>query len=118
MQIICRKLVIILLLVLVACAVPQLFHRQLVSLNLGMEPALTIQKLGLPPLEARTVKIDGKEYLFHRYNLNNGVNSDTYFLAFENVHLRYWGYIDDFKRHPDSRLNRAIDALLSDSRSP
>lgn len=102
---------------LAACVGPQLYHGQLVSLNLGMGPTQTVERLGLPPLATQTVVVDGKEYLFHQYTLNNGVDAGRYFLAFENNQLRYWGYIDDFRRHPDSRLNRAIDAVLSDPRN-
>lgn len=108
---------LILVVFLAACVGPQLYHGQLVALNLGMEPAQTVEKLSQPPLATQTVVVDGKEYLFHQYMLNNGVDSGRYFLAFEGGRLKYWGYIDDFRRHPDARLNRAIDAVLSDPRN-
>lgn len=104
-----------LLILLAGCVGPQIYHGQLVALNLGMEPAQTIEKLGLPPLATKRVTVDGKDYLFHQYTLNNGLDLGNYFLAFENNQLKYWGYIDDFRRHPDSRLNRAIDQALSGS---
>ena len=113
MKTLIRKWWLGLLFVLCACAGPQLYHGQLVALNLGMEPEATVQKLGSPPLAVYHASIDGKDYLFHRYNLNNGVALDTYFLAFEGNQLKYWGYIDDFRRHPDSRLNRAMDVVLA-----
>lgn len=109
-----KKWMALLFLLLTACVGPQLYHGQLVALNLGMAPDSTVQKLGLPPLSTHKVSVDGKEFLFHHYDLNNGMNADLYLLAFENGQLKYWGYIDDFKRHPDPELNKAVDALLSD----
>lgn len=107
-----KKYLLSLVLFLAACVGPQLHHGQLVTLDLGMAPAQTVEKLGLPPLATRRVVIDQKEYLFHQYTLNNGLAAEPYFLAFENNQLKYWGYVDDFRRHPDSRLNRAINVIL------
>lgn len=104
---------LILLVLVSACVGPQIQHGQLVSLGLGMQPQITVEKLGLPPLATRMVSVDGGDYLFHQYALNNGMTSDMYYLAFERNQLKYWGYVDDFRRHPDSRLNRAMDAAIS-----
>lgn len=109
---------LIVLFSLTGCAaIPQINQWQLVSLNLGMSPSEAIDKLGQPPRSEYSTSIDNKRYVFHSYNLNNGVAIYDYFLAFENGQLRYWGYIDDFKRHPDSKLNRAMDDVLAQIRN-
>jgi hypothetical protein len=36
----------------------------------------------------------------------------TYLIAYEDGKLKYWGYIDDFRRHPDQRLVRAANDVL------
>ena len=94
------------------CA-PQIHHFQLVQLDLGMSPAATAEKLKNPPLSVHTVTVEQVQYVFHRYTMNNGLHADLYLLAFEDGNrLRYWGYVDEFRRHPDKRINKAIGAAL------
>eukprot|EP01137_Pigoraptor_chileana_P023112 Opistho-2@88894 len=94
---------------LVACAGPQIHHQQLVALNQGMDPASVVAQLRLPPLSTHDTEIDGQRYLFQSYMLNNGMGADQYLIAYQDGKLKYWGYIDDFRRHPDGRLTRAVN---------
>lgn len=100
---------------LVGCANPQLFQQQLVSLNQGMTPPEVVSVLGLEPISLHDAMASGVHYTFQQYRLNNGMQSATYLLAYQDGKLKYWGYIDDFRRHPDARLvdaaNRIVPAL-------
>ena len=89
-----------------------LYHQQLVSLNKGMTTTQATQSLQRPPSSVHTTTVDGVEYVFHRYYLNNGRFGDTYLLCFEAEKLKYWGYIEEFRRYPDERINRALETIL------
>ncbi|MEW6563129.1 MAG: hypothetical protein AB1400_07855 [Pseudomonadota bacterium] len=99
-------------LLLTACALPQIHHNQLVGLNLGMTPVESERTLQLAPLSSYPTAVEGVSYTFQRYNLNNGMELSLYLLAFEDNKLKYWGYIEDFRRHPDKRLVRALDNVM------
>jgi hypothetical protein len=97
---------------LVACASTQIRYSQLVVLNKGMSPAQTSIALDQPPLSVHEVSEGGKTYTFHRYALFNGVYSDLYLLCFEQDKLKFWGYLEEFRRYPDSNVNRAAEKAL------
>jgi len=103
---------IALLLTLTACVGPQLFQHQLMRLNQGMAPADVTSELKLEPLSVHDVMASGIHYTFQHYRLNNGMQSATYLLAFQDGKLKYWGYIEDFRRHPDARLVEAANSIV------
>lgn len=94
---------------LAACASTQIRYSQLVVLNKGMTPAQTSIALNQPPLSVHEVTEGGKTYTFHRYALFNGVYSDLYLLCFEQDKLKYWGYLEEFRRYPDPDINQAAE---------
>ncbi|HSH73589.1 MAG TPA: hypothetical protein VK974_11070 [Methylophilaceae bacterium] len=112
-----NTLAMIALVVLTACGTAQLYHQQLVSLDKGMNSAQTASALQQPPLSVHETKVDGIHYTFHRYFLSNGRFGDVYLLCFEEGKLKYWGYIDEFRRYPDLRINKAMDAVLLEIRA-
>jgi hypothetical protein len=99
-------------LTLVGCANPQLFQQQLVQLNQGMSSAEVVAVLGLQPISLHDAMASGVHYTFQHYRLNNGMQSSTYLLAYQDGKLKYWGYIDDFRRHPDPRLVEAANSIV------
>jgi hypothetical protein len=101
-------------LVLGACAGPQIFHHQLPVLDKGLAPAQAVARLQLPPLSEHRAAVNGRSFEFQRYRLNNGLQSDTYFLAYERGGLTFWGYITEFRRQPDRDLNAALNLVLAD----
>ncbi len=107
---VCRMLAVVLLsTTLASCASTQLYYSQLVTLNKGMSPAQTVLVLEKPPLSAHEVEQGGKAYTFHRYALFNGFYSDLYLLCFEQGKLKYWGYLEEFRRYPDPNINQAAE---------
>lgn len=105
-------LIVFCALLLTGCALPQIHHTQLIGLNLGMTPVESERTLKLPPVASYSTAVDGVPYTFQRYNMNNGMELNIYLIAFEDNRLKYWGYIEDFRRHPDKRLVRALDNVM------
>lgn len=99
-------------LLLAGCAGPQIYHHQLVLLDQGMTPEAVVERLKQAPRSAHATRVDASNYYIQSYVLNNGMGADVYLIAYEEGRLRYWGYIDDFRRHPDSRLGRAANQVL------
>lgn len=109
----CRMLAIMVCsMTLAACASTQLYYSQLATLNKGMSPAQTVVVLEKPPLSVHEVEQGGKAYTFHRYSLFNGFYSDLYLLCFEQGKLKYWGYLEEFRRYPDPAINQAAEKAL------
>ena len=97
---------------LAACAVvPQIHHYQLAALDKGLAPADVVGKLKLPPDAIQNQQADGRSFQFYRYLMNNGIQLDNYLLAFEGDKLVYWGYLDEFRKHPDKALAAAAGAM-------
>jgi hypothetical protein len=107
-----RLAIIALFVTLAGCANPQLFQGQLVALNQGMNPAEVVSILRLEPLSLHDAMSGGVHYTFQHYRLNNGMQSSTYLLAYLDGKLKYWGYIEDFRRHPDPRLVEAANSIV------
>jgi len=110
-------LLIVALLLLNACGGSQLYHQQLVVLDKGMSPSQATVVLQQAPISVHESSVDGNRYMFHRYYLNNGRFSELYLLCFEAEKLKYWGYIEEFRRYPDSRINKAMDDVLEQMRA-
>lgn len=105
----CLLAIMVFSMALAACASTQLYYSQLVALNKGMSPAQTVVVLDKPPLSVHAVEQGGKAYTFHRYSLFNGFYSDLYLLCFEQDKLKYWGYLEEFRRYPDPDINQAAE---------
>lgn len=101
-------------LLLASCAGPQIFHPQLSVLDKGLSKTQAVSRLQLPPLSTHTASVGSRSFEFHRYNLNNGVHSDLYLLAYEQDRLVFWGYLSEFRRQPDSDLSLATNIVLRD----
>jgi hypothetical protein len=96
-----------------ACAVtPQIYHGQLSALDKGMSQAEATARLKQPALSTHRASAGARQFEFHRYLLNNGVQADDYLLAYEGGRLVFWGYVAEFRRHPDAGLNTAVTAVL------
>lgn len=54
----------------------------------------------------------GRTFEFHRFQMNNGVQSDLYLLAYERNRLTYWGYVPEFRRLNDAELNAALTNVM------
>lgn len=102
------------LLWLSACAGPQIYHGQLSALDKGMGAAQVAARLAQPPLSVHSAGVAGRRFDFQRYQLNNGVHSELYLLAFEQDRLLFWGYVSEFRRQPDADLSQATGQVLRD----
>jgi hypothetical protein len=92
-----------------ACTTNNINHFQLAVLDKGMVRAEVAAKLKKPVYASAVVQTDGRSITFDRYAMNNGVQTDWYFLAFEKERLIYWGYASEFRKLSDATLNKAID---------
>ncbi len=102
---------LLLTLTLSAC-VSQIMQSQLSQLDKGISSSETASRLKSTPLASETITLDARTFVFQRYQLNNGVQSDTYLLAFEDGRLLYWGYPSEFRRLSDVTLNQALTQVL------
>jgi hypothetical protein len=103
---------LLLALSLSSCAGPQIHHGQLSLLDKGLQPNQVISRLQLEPLSTHAANSGGRMFEFQRYRLNNGIQQDVYFLAYEDQRLAYWGYISEFRRQQDMGLASALDKVL------
>lgn len=95
-----------------SCAGPRISHHQLSVLDKGLTKVEVASRLKQAPLSVHTASASGRSFEFHRYRMNNGLHTDLYLLAFEREGLIYWGYVSEFRRHPDADLNRALNIAL------
>lgn len=95
-------------LLLTACVGPQIFHTQLSSLDLGLSPAQVETRLAGPALARESVTVGTRVFDIHAYRLNNGMQTDPYYLAYESQRLAYWGYLSEFRRQSDRDLATAV----------
>jgi hypothetical protein len=91
----------------------QIYQQELVRLDQGLEVSAATSRLSQPPSSRHDVAVGETRYAILRYLMNNGMQAAPYFLAFEEGKLRYWGYVDEFRRHPDRRLGAAIDQVVA-----
>jgi hypothetical protein len=98
-------------LLLAACAPPQIYHGQLQLLDKGMSQAEVQTRLKLAPNAVYHPQVDGRQFEFDSYLMNNGMQTNSYLVAFENGKLVYWGYLDEFRRQPDAALGKAAGSL-------
>jgi hypothetical protein len=93
---------------LAACAGPQIFHGQLSSLDKGLSTLEVETRLTQPPMATHRVELGARVFEIHAYRLNNGLQIDPYYLAYERQRLVYWGYLNEFRRQPDRDLADAV----------
>lgn len=108
----CRRALVVATVVLASCAAPQLFHPQLSVLDKGLGSAEVVARLKQPPLSVHTAAAGGRSFDFQRYHMNNGLQTDLYFLAYERDRLAFWGYVSEFRRQPDADLSQALNGVL------
>jgi hypothetical protein len=107
-----RLLVALCLALLTSGCLTTISHYQLSQFNRGMSPPEVTEKLKKPPLVSIPVAVDGRSFVFDRYFLNNGMGADIYYLAYERNGLVFWGYVSEFRRHPDATLGHAVDKAI------
>lgn len=93
---------------LAACAGPQIFHGQLSTLDKGLSTFEVESRLTQAPLARHTEAVGGRVFDIHAYRLNNGLQTDPYYLAYERQRLVYWGYLNEFRRQQDDDLGVAV----------
>jgi hypothetical protein len=93
---------------LAACAGPQIFQGQLSSLDKGLSTPEVETRLTQPPLATHRVELGARVFDIHAYRLNNGLQVDPYYLAYERQRLVYWGYMNEFRRQQDRDLAEAV----------
>lgn len=93
---------------LAGCAGPQLFQGQLSSLDKGLSTMEVETRLTQPPMATHRVELGARVFDIHAYRLNNGLQTDPYYLAYERQRLVYWGYLNEFRRQPDRDLAQAV----------
>ena len=116
MNMLSRKLLCTVALVTLVCGCigPQIYQHQLSALDKGLSPTASTAKLGLAPRSTHSTSVAGRTFEFQRYQLNNGLNTDTYFLAYERDRLLFWGYVSEFRRQQDGDLSLALNTVLDD----
>ncbi|MBW8720469.1 MAG: hypothetical protein JF626_00710 [Polaromonas sp.] len=107
-----RLLAVLCLALLTSGCLTTISHYQLSQFNRGMSPPEVTEKLKKPPLISIPVVADGRSFILDRYFLNNGMGADIYYLAYEGNRLLFWGYVSEFRRHPDATLGRAVDKAI------
>ena len=96
------------LLLLAACAGPQIHQGQLSLLDKGLSKLEVEARLTQPPLATHRVDLGARAFEIHAFRLNNGLQTDPYYLAYEQQRLVYWGYLSEFRRQPDRVLADAV----------
>lgn len=98
--------------VLSACAGPQIFHPQLSTLDKGLARGQVVARLQLSPMSTRQAIVGRRIFEFDEYRMNDGMQTEQYFLAYEQNRLVFWGYVAEFRRQPDVDLSQAMSAVL------
>ncbi len=97
--------------VFTACETIAISHYQLSALNKGMSPADVSTKLQPGPRQRGMATVATRIFQFESYLLSTGMHTDHYVLAYENERLTYWGYISEFRKHPDPVLVEAVNRV-------
>lgn len=84
-------------------------YSQLSALNKGMTSGETAVALKQPPTSVHEIDQGTRHFTFHRYTMDNMVFTDAYLLCFEQGKLKYWGYLGEFRRHPDKDVSEAAE---------
>ena len=95
-----------------ACAGPQIFHPQLSTLDKGLPRGQVVARLQLSPMSTRQAIVGRRIFEFDEYRMNDGMQTEQYFLAYEQNRLVFWGYVAEFRRQPDGDLSQAMSAVL------
>jgi hypothetical protein len=94
------------LLALLSCAEGIITMRDLTALRMGMGPDETPRAMGVLPKEVFqwSMATTGDSIIVQSYLLATGEYSTTYFLAYRNEALIFWGYPQEFARSSDPLL--------------
>jgi hypothetical protein len=97
---------VVLLLSLLSCAESIITMRDLTALRIGMSPTEIPKIMGSPPKEVFqwSLLTTGDSTIVQFYVLAFGEYCSTYFLAYRNDALIFWGYPQKFARSPDPLL--------------
>jgi len=98
--------VVLLLLTLPSCAKTVIHMRDLAGLRMGMAPDVPPRIMGTPPNQVFewSLATTGDAITVQSYALASGEYRSTYFLAYRNDALIFWGYPQEFARSPDPLL--------------
>ena len=93
----------LLLLPLFSCADGMITMRDLTALRMGMGPDDASRAMGVSPKEVFqwSMTKTGDSIIVHSYLLATGDYSTTYFLAYRNDALIFWGYPQEFGKSSD-----------------
>jgi hypothetical protein len=105
-------LIAVLSFALSACVGPVINQFQLTRLDKGLSAVDVQGRLEQAPRGVVAANMGGRNFEVSRYLFNNGMQHDLYYLAYEDAKLVYWGYVSDFRRHPDKLLGQVIDYAL------
>ena len=94
------------LLALLSCAKTVIHMRDLAGLRMGMTPDEPPRVMGTPPKQVYqwSIATTGDSIIVQSYVLASGEYWSTYFLAYRNDALIFWGYPQEFARSPDPLL--------------
>ena len=105
----------LLLLALISCMPKTIHLSQLAKLRIGMSPDQPPRIMDIPPRGAFHWSLTGtgESITVQSYLLSHGDHSSTYFLAYENGSLIFWGYPHEFARSPDPLIREIGQEALS-----
>ena len=86
---------------------------------MGMGPDESVAAMGTPPRHVFEWSLPeaGDPIVVQSYHLTSGAYGSTYFLAYRNRSLIFWGYPHEFARSPDPTINHIVnEAVLRQSK--
>jgi len=107
--------VALLLLALLSCAKTVIHMRDLAGLRMGMAPDEPPRVMGTPPKQVFQwpISTTGDSIVVQSYVLATGHYWSTYFLAYRNDALIFWGYPQEFARSSDPLLREIGKKAMS-----
>jgi hypothetical protein len=108
----------LLLLASLSCAeytVHNIYLSDLARLRMGMGPDEPPRAMGVPPKKVFqwSTATTGDSIIVQSYRLVTGEYGTTYFLAYRNDSLIFWGYPQEFARSSDPLIREIGKAALS-----
>jgi tetratricopeptide (TPR) repeat protein len=107
--------VVLLLLALPSCAKTVIHMRDLAELRVGMAPDEPPRVMGVPPNQVFqwSMATTGDPIIVQSYVLATGEYWSTYFLAYRNDALIFWGYPQEFAKSSDPLLREIGKRVIS-----
>jgi hypothetical protein len=108
---------VLLLLGVLSCAeytVHTIYMSDLARLRMGMDPDEPPRAMGIPPKKVFqwSMNTTGDSIIVQSYVLVTGESGATYFLAYRNDSLIFWGYPQEFARSSDPLIRKIGKAAL------